>query len=57
MEVIQSVEIFSPSQISDIVDQLFQVIQELCNGDNFDKSVDEVIEQAARGRMVTECML
>ena len=49
VEVIQPVEIFSPSQISGLVDQLLQVVQELCNGDNFDKTVDEVIDTAARG--------
>ena len=48
VEAIQPVEIFSPSQISGVVDQLFQVIQELCNGDNFDKTVDDVIHRAAR---------
>ena len=48
VEAIQPVEIFSPSQISGIVDQLFQVIQELCNGDNFDKTVDDIIDGAAR---------
>ena len=49
VEVIQPVEIFSPSQTSGIVDQLLQVIQELCNGDNFNKTVDEIIDKAARG--------
>lgn len=49
VEVIQPVEIFSPSQISNVVDQLFQVVQELCNGDSFDKTVDEVIDNFARG--------
>ena len=49
VEVIQPVEIFSPSQTSGIVDQLLQVTQELCNGDNFNKTVDEIIDKAARG--------
>ena len=57
VEVIQPVEIFSPSQVSGIVDRLLLVIQELCNGDNFERSVDEVMDKAARGRMVTESML
>lgn len=49
VEVIQPVEIFSPSQISGIVDQLLRVIEELCNGDNLDKTADEVMEKVDRG--------
>ena len=48
VEVIQPVEIFSPPQVEGIVDQLFQVIEELCNYENFDKTVDEVIDKVSR---------
>lgn len=50
VEAIQPVEIFPPSQISGVVDQLLWVTEELCNGDNFDKTVDEVMEKVDRGR-------
>ena len=49
VEAIQITEIFSPSKISAIVDQALQVTEELCNGDNFDKKVKEVMDKAAHG--------